>query len=240
MASIFEGKQAIYNKLVLETLLMNGELTAWEIAKQIEPQIVKMEGDPYHKSQKIYGVLIRKDGRLDDLRFKNYVFLENNKKYQIDFKGLIALIYDGMLEDEKLALAGKRLIEGWLPAIQKLGSTLGVDSNSFLKDLLVRSKPKIDLECLDEEDFQESLWLSVHDYILERRGENQENKLSWSDVEKIKNTREKKLMLSPILFLYERQEKLRREIMDIEETIRLIEPLLEESRQKTDHRDLDQ
>jgi IS4 transposase len=82
---------------------------------------------------------------------------------------------------------------------------------------------KINLEYSDLEYFQKLLWLAVHDFILERRGEIQENKLSY------KITQDDKLMLSPILFLRERKEELGREIIDVEETIRVIESLLEKS-----------
>lgn len=89
---IFDGKQTTYNQMILETLLINGELTAWQLAKDIEPKI-RIAGDLYHKSQKIYSVLIRKNGRLLDLQHKGYVVVDaNTKKWRCATKGLIAIL----------------------------------------------------------------------------------------------------------------------------------------------------
>jgi hypothetical protein len=88
---IFEGKEAEYNKQILKTLFTNGALTAWEIAKKIcnhkYPNIYEHEA----RSRRVYSVIQRKTGRIQDLKGKGYIDTENNK-WVIAPKGAMAIL----------------------------------------------------------------------------------------------------------------------------------------------------
>lgn len=76
---IFQGRSGQYNKAILEVLaeaLIDGEmLKEWELAKRIQ-KMIGSENNWYAEAQRIYSVLIRKNGRLNDLREKWYVDFE--------------------------------------------------------------------------------------------------------------------------------------------------------------------
>jgi len=91
---IFEGKQAPYNQAILEALLRYGPLTSWEIAKKIYAARgeTKNSDIAYSRTQRIYSVIARKEGRLDSLKQKGYI-MQKDSKYEIAFpKGLTILI----------------------------------------------------------------------------------------------------------------------------------------------------
>ena len=71
---IFQGKKGKYNQLIFKALHEEGYLSAWQIAKYIskkDPE--RRKRDWYHETQKVYSVLIRKNGRLEELVNKEYV-----------------------------------------------------------------------------------------------------------------------------------------------------------------------
>ena len=94
---VFQEKKPGYNKLILETLLTEGDLNAWEIARHI-CQIRNPNVIPeilYYRSQKIYAVIQRKKGRLEDLQNKGYITYNLDKdveKWSLTFKGIIAIL----------------------------------------------------------------------------------------------------------------------------------------------------
>ncbi|RLI19927.1 hypothetical protein DRO54_07385 [Candidatus Bathyarchaeota archaeon] len=108
---IFKGRSALYNKLILKVLteaFSEGKrLKEWELAKRIQKKLDKGE-NWYIEAQRIYSVLIRKNGRLRDLENKWYVQCEikeeDGRKVRYWFptpKGLIAtLILDSNLIDD--------------------------------------------------------------------------------------------------------------------------------------------
>jgi len=89
---IFTGKKAGYNRLILETLLEaeNLTLTEWELAKHIQAK-TKTQGDWYSQAQRIYSLLIRKKGRLEELNNKGYIDWKRNK-VELTFKGMLAAV----------------------------------------------------------------------------------------------------------------------------------------------------
>jgi len=93
MIPIFDGKQATYNKAILETLLTEGPMSAWQLAKGITPKIPSVQRTASStETQKIYSVLMRKDGRLDNLKSNEYINLSgDNQKWEIAVKGMIAI-----------------------------------------------------------------------------------------------------------------------------------------------------
>ncbi|MGD0496700.1 MAG: hypothetical protein ABSB28_11810 [Candidatus Bathyarchaeia archaeon] len=89
-----DKKSANYNRLILE-ILFSQQMEAWQIAEAIlrkkDPNISKeiKEVRRYH-TQKIYSVIQRKNGRLEDLRNKGYIG-EENGVWNLTKKGFIAL-----------------------------------------------------------------------------------------------------------------------------------------------------
>ena len=104
---IFKGRSATYNKLILQVLteaLSRGErLKEWELAKRIQKKLNK-GNNWYVEAQKIYSVLIRKNGRLNELKNKWYIQCE--------------------VEEED----GRR-VRYWLPTPKGLVSALILDPN---------------------------------------------------------------------------------------------------------------
>lgn len=71
---IFQGKKGKYNKLIFQALHEEGYLSAWQIAKYISKKdSERRKRNWYHETQKVYSVLIRKNGRLEELVNKEYV-----------------------------------------------------------------------------------------------------------------------------------------------------------------------
>ena len=89
----FKGKKAWYNQMILKVLLKHGSLTTWGIAKRLFQMKTDIKNPEiaYARTQKIYSVIGRKDGRLEELRKKEYVNLEN-KNWDLAFKGFAILI----------------------------------------------------------------------------------------------------------------------------------------------------
>ena len=91
--SVGKEDHIIYNKLILKTLLTKGESKPWELAMEIAPKIPSLnETIQSTKTQKAFSVLIRKDGRLDDLTRKEYIRKNERQKYELRLKGLAAIL----------------------------------------------------------------------------------------------------------------------------------------------------
>jgi hypothetical protein len=89
-----DKKSSKYNKLILEALLSQ-EITAWQIAEILKQKIIRTSDkesilERRYNIQKIYSVIQRKTGRLEDLKTKGYI-TEKSGKYQLTRKGLVAL-----------------------------------------------------------------------------------------------------------------------------------------------------
>jgi hypothetical protein len=76
---------------ILETLFQK-QATAWQIAGTLQKRINTSEQKDarFYRTQKIYSVIQRKSGRLADLKSNGYI-VENNGKWKLTKKGLIAL-----------------------------------------------------------------------------------------------------------------------------------------------------
>lgn len=115
---IFTGRERVYNEFILKTLFVKpNPMKGWDIAKEVYHSLVRnsvlpkrwKELDWYSVTQKIYSVLIRKNGRLDDLRKKGYIGgrkAENSTVWYLGVKGAIATL-----------ILDKKLISG----VSKLG-----------------------------------------------------------------------------------------------------------------------
>jgi len=89
---IFMGKSARYNQAILATLhKADGGLTNWEIAKRLVPKKGLSEDTIILRTQKIYSVIQRKGGRLDELEEYGYIRNENGV-YNISEKGTLAIM----------------------------------------------------------------------------------------------------------------------------------------------------
>jgi hypothetical protein len=82
---IFEGRKASYNHEILKVLIEKEPLKAWDIAKQIAKGSME-------KTQDVYATLIRRNGRLNELLEKGYIFRLPNKQFIPTFKGIIAYL----------------------------------------------------------------------------------------------------------------------------------------------------
>lgn len=88
---IFTDKSATYNLAILEILDKLDHATAWQIAKRIvERQKPIPNKDMETRSRRIYSVIQRKTGRLNDLASKGYI-RENEGLWELTEKGSIAL-----------------------------------------------------------------------------------------------------------------------------------------------------
>jgi hypothetical protein len=97
---IFEGKKGNYNKFVLKVLYKNGYLTAYHIAKEVARFQVKPKENLNMKTLNVQSVLIRSNGRIEELEKKEYI--QNTEKgYRLTFpKGIAtALISYQTIED---------------------------------------------------------------------------------------------------------------------------------------------
>ena len=90
---IFEGKKAEYNMAILETLFKHGPLTTWEIAKKIQQtkNPVQNRESNFYRTQKIYGVIARKGGRLDSLHKNEHILLRDGK-WELNFPKADAIL----------------------------------------------------------------------------------------------------------------------------------------------------
>ena len=88
---IFTDKSATYNLAILETLDKLDHATAWQIAKRIAEQQKPIPNkDMETRSRRIYSVIQRKTGRLNDLAGKGYI-RETEGLWELTVKGSIAL-----------------------------------------------------------------------------------------------------------------------------------------------------
>gem|GEM_PF-2263834 len=107
---IFKGRSAQYNKLILQVLTEafseGKELKEWELAKRIQKKLDN-GGNWYVQAQRIYSILIRKNGRLHDLEQKHYIShdvkTEDGRKvryWTVTSKGLVAalILYPTLIE----------------------------------------------------------------------------------------------------------------------------------------------
>lgn len=155
---IFTGREKVYNKFVLKTLFEKpNPMKGWDIAKEVYNCLTENNSLPkrwkglhwYSITQKIYSVLIRKNGRLGDLRKKGYVggIKEGNSTvWYLTAKGAIAtLILDKKLIGEVSELAKNHdhiqslhnyteLLKkkGALSKLAAFGLIVNLDSNQFI------------------------------------------------------------------------------------------------------------
>jgi len=89
---VFEGRKGTYNMAILEVLLRYGPLTNWEISKKLCQLVKEAPGPDFYQSQKIFSVIARKQGRLEELDQKEYIVSQDGK-WELCFpKGLAILI----------------------------------------------------------------------------------------------------------------------------------------------------
>jgi len=151
---IFQEKKPGYNKLILETLLTEGDLNAWEIAKHIcrirnpnvLPEIL------YSRSQKIYSVIQRKKGRLEDLEYKGYIYYNLDKangKWSLTLKGSMAILclkpeLSRMVHPSyNMSIRFSRLFKAMGPVPNKISMPFGGEiDGSVVKGFLSWLKPE--------------------------------------------------------------------------------------------------
>jgi len=83
---IFQGKKREYNTLILEALATEGPLKNWSLAKKIY-ELSSKDRDVHN----IYSVIVRKNGRLEELHKKKYIG-EIEDKWGATEKGILGLL----------------------------------------------------------------------------------------------------------------------------------------------------
>jgi len=97
---IFSGKGAKNNEQILRILFEKGQLTAWGLSKELALLDPKKPKDSYHKAQKIQSVLLRKNGRLEDLVNKEFIEKKENTYLLTATKGFCSATT--LFDEEKL------------------------------------------------------------------------------------------------------------------------------------------
>jgi len=169
---IFEGKKACYNRKILKLLVEKQPLKAWDIAKHIA------KGE-MSRTQDIYAVLIRKNGRLNELLEKQYIKMLPDKCYIPTFKGIIA--YASSEKNPRISKAYKEILSS---AISQLPEQLTVPlfgfkvATDFYKEQIEKVKfteeeliqlakfieeslPWIDLDAVGEEEISALILLKL-------------------------------------------------------------------------------
>lgn len=144
---IFSDKSADYNLAILEILYSVGGATAWQIAEKLQKKVNPIPGNPdkiviRYKTQLIYSVIQRKEGRLNDLVNKKYI-TECEGLYRLTNKGNIALaikkpeILENLEDKERIqAIETFREVTVNIPEDTAKGPLgIYVDRSEFKKDL---------------------------------------------------------------------------------------------------------
>jgi hypothetical protein len=121
---IFQGKQAKWNILILQTLYDNGPLTAWGIVG-----IVHSKGRKdldYQGKVSLHATFNKSLRRLEK---KGYT-LKNKKQWALNFKGLLANIIQNP----------RPWSEKWTQEANRVFKTLGVSANFNLEDFRSQKK----------------------------------------------------------------------------------------------------
>jgi hypothetical protein len=155
---IFSDKSAKYNLAILETLLPQ-KATAWQIAEALQKKINPAENKEvrFYRTQKVYSVIQRKKGRLNDLRDKGYI-KEQDGNWKLTKKGLIALnIKKPDLVANEIIANKEKLLTLFKEEVDRMPNDtikqpLGIQIDlSKLKPLLVKIDPADFLSMLLEE-----------------------------------------------------------------------------------------
>jgi hypothetical protein len=154
---IFSDKSAKYNLAILETLLPQ-KATAWQIAETIrKKKPIEDKEAAFYRTQKVYSVIQRKKGRLNDLKDKGYI-KEEDGNWKLTQKGLIALnIKKPDLVANEIKANRERLLTLLREEVSKMPNDtikepLGIQIDlSRLKPLLAKIDPAEFLSILLEE-----------------------------------------------------------------------------------------
>ena len=136
---VFKGKKASYNAAILEVLFKHGPLTSWGVAKRIyeNQKITRNRDIGYARISKIYSVIFRKKGRLDELNQKDYI-MKNDSKWELCFpKGLSILVYKpGLISDVNEYYLGKPIFpKSEFSKMRKLHTPFGIRIQIDMKQL---------------------------------------------------------------------------------------------------------
>ena len=141
---IFEGKSALYNKTILETLYeQNHSLTTWQIAKSLQNKLkeTKNEEAAQSRAHKIYSVIQRKKGRLEELGKKHYITAEEGR-WSLTWKGHIGVLINKPELFDKIEMKRYRLTlsqmrqEAKAPPNIKTPFGLSINGEQFKEDYL--------------------------------------------------------------------------------------------------------
>ena len=141
---IFQGKSALYNQTILETLYEhNNPLTTWQIAKSLQNKLKPTENKEIAstRSHKIFSVIQRKKGRLEELRKKHYIIVKE-KRWSLTWKGYITVLINKPELFEKIEMKQYKFTinqmrqEAQTPASIKIPFGLSINGEQFKEDYL--------------------------------------------------------------------------------------------------------
>jgi len=149
---IFQGRSAPHNIAILQALWEQGDLTSWQLAKHVcrvhHSSIELTAAERKLKEHDIYSLLIRKGGRLEELKQKGYIKAQNNQ-WTIGLKAYAVLLLKPELAslghvDSNLKIDSQNVLkELRLPQAHIPGITVQVDKKVFA-GWLEKSVPKLD------------------------------------------------------------------------------------------------
>ena len=149
MIGIFQGKQAKYNRLILDILYDNGPLTAWEITGKIQ-NVGKMS---------LHATLNK---RLRSLEKKEYL-CKGGKKWLLQFKGIIANL---LIQENP-----KRWSHKWDELADDIAKFIATHSKAFfgetirINDTVINPVEFIDKNLKNLETFRD--WTALSTYCKE-------------------------------------------------------------------------
>jgi hypothetical protein len=131
---IFDGKDAQNNEVILKALFENGYLSPWQIANEIATHSKKkMNGDLYHRKQKINSILTRKNGRLQDLLRKEFIE-KTERDYCLTFNKGFCSALTFYSEIPKPAIDEATKVAAFLPELREM------------LDAMIRFQPQAQIE----------------------------------------------------------------------------------------------
>jgi DNA-binding MarR family transcriptional regulator len=155
-----EGKVRTLDRKIMIALL-KPQRSMYELADSLkEPyasvlrHVKKLEIDKLVKTEK--GV--KKDGKPDN---------RETKSLRLTEFGLATLAVSGEVSDKELRLVAERIFLKMSPKLQSLMNESGILGESILRIVFDRVRPKINLDCFDQEYFDKTFLISMAEYLDE-------------------------------------------------------------------------
>jgi hypothetical protein len=139
----------------------------------------------------------KKNGKLDNRKTQRLTLTD---------RGLATLILKENVDDKELRLASQRIFLRMSRRLQSLMDNSGLSGESILRSVFDRMKPKINLDCFNQEYFEDTFLISMAEYLHETH-----KKASVDRIEKIKRQTIPKVSNETINLMNEILETLEKE-----------------------------